>query len=196
MGGAVSVIDLDVINAMASSDPEIRCVTIRDQDVRCIQIEHEGIKTNNCKNIVDVISRFDYLRKVIITKSLTAAEHTQQLVTTLNLRGLWLELIDLSESAINDEAAEQLRVIVVRQKVARLRLRKCNMTPRQISLLLQGFRESRRRPSELDITGNKMVPQLVLYNQDTLFNNPALKWTRWMGEDEPRCGKCINNAGY
>lgn len=88
MGSRASVVDNDVIEAICSDDINIKCTTISKSDIIEINIHHEPLKT--VKNIRNVISMADRLRRIVITKSLTNGDLTTSLLESVMAKAVWV----------------------------------------------------------------------------------------------------------
>ncbi|XP_039253010.1 uncharacterized protein LOC120330212 [Styela clava] len=175
------VIDGDVINAMCSNNPDVKCILIKPRDVTEIHIK-TTVKGDDLSNVCKIIRTTGNLQKLIMPKILQIDRLLNNVLDAILERPESpICYIDLSGSTdIDAGAAQKLRRILKNPGVKHLDLKDCNMDAEVLSELFEGYREG-GIGRELDVKGSKISEKMVLYNQDVLFCE-NVKWTRWMGK--------------
>ncbi|XP_039253128.2 uncharacterized protein LOC120330306 [Styela clava] len=177
------VIDGDVINAMCSDNPDVKCILIEPEDVIEIQIK-STVKGDDLNNVCKIIRITRNLRRLIMPKILPIAQSLNKVLDAI-LERRWyatpIRYIDLSASIdVDAAAARKLRRILENPGVRNLILKDCDMNAGALSEIFEGYRTG-VIGRELDVSGYELSPKMVLYNQDVLFCG-QVKWTRWMGK--------------
>nr|XP_039253128.1 uncharacterized protein LOC120330306 [Styela clava] len=177
------VIDGDVINAMCSDNPDVKCILIEPEDVIEIQIK-STVKGDDLNNVCKIIRITLNLRRLIMPKILLIAQSLNKVLDAI-LERRWyatpIRYIDLSASIdVDAAAARKLRRILENPGVRNLVLKDCDMNAEALSEIFEGYRTG-GIGRELDVSGYELSPKIVLYNQDVLFCG-QVKWTRWMGK--------------
>nr|XP_039252530.1 uncharacterized protein LOC120329812 [Styela clava] len=142
MGSKNSVIDGDVISAMCSDNPELKCIVIEPKDVTEIQISN-AVKEKDIENICKIIKTAENLQKLTMPKMLPVAEYLNLVLDAILARfGNPISSIDLSGSTdIDADAAQKLRRVLKNPGVKHLNLEDCNMNAEALSKLFEGYRE-------------------------------------------------------